>query len=128
MTAPQDVSPKSLLPWLRERARCSDLELWDALAERLAAPADACRAWLATALEMDALDMAALHALEPDFRTWSHADAMASRTLVARVALAADEITCITQNPFNLTLQGRMEAGLAGPARWCLVHPDDLTA
>jgi general secretion pathway protein E len=128
MTASLDVSPQSLLPLLRERARRSDLELWDALGAGLAGPPEACRLWLATALEMDSLDMAALHALEPDFRNWSHADAMASRSLVARAAVAADEITCITQNPFNLTLQGRMEAGLAGPARWCLVHPDDLTA
>jgi general secretion pathway protein E len=128
MTLSQDVSPQSLLPLLRERALRSDLELWDALGERLGGSAEACRLWLATVLEMDSLDMVALHALRPDFQAWSHADAMAARSLVVRVAPAADEITCITQNPFNVALQGRMESGLAGPVRWCLVHPDDLTA
>ncbi|HRO52516.1 MAG TPA: GspE/PulE family protein [Alicycliphilus sp.] len=125
--APETLDTE-LLARLRQHAGQADASLWTLLAEELRLSDARCRDWLGAALGMDVLDMEALHGLEPDFSVWSHAKAVASRSLVAKASDLRADMVCVTQNPFDLALQGRIEACLPGLPRWCLAHPDDLVA
>ena len=116
--APETLDTE-LLARLRQHAGQADASLWTLLAEELRLSDARCRDWLGAALGMDVLDMEALHGLEPDFSVWSHAKAVASRSLVAKASDLRADMVCVTQNPFDLALQGRIEACLPGLPRWC---------
>ena len=114
-----EILDTELLARLRQHAGQADASLWTVLAEELRLSDARCRDWLGAALGMDVLDMEALHGLEPDFSVWSHAKAVASRSLVAKASDLRADMVCVTQNPFDLALQGRIEACLPGLPRWC---------
>ena len=128
MNAPAVTVQSELLGLLRQQAGQAGGSIWPILGEQLGLPDGACRDWLALALGMDTMDMAGLHVLEPDFSVWSHAKALASKSLVFKGAGDTADVVCVTQNPFDFSLQGRIEASIDGMPRWHLAHANDLVA
>ena len=128
MSEVSTLSNAALLALLRQPSSVAGETIWSVLAEHLGLPGAACRDWLGRTLGIEVLDMSALHSLLPDFSAWSHADAAATGSLVAKPVVGHDEVICVTQNPFDLKLQGRVESCVVGMPRWCLAHPDDLLA
>jgi len=113
---------------LRSQAQTRGASIWAVLSDHLEQPASQCRALLGRALEMDTVDMDALHSLKPDFTAWSYADAVGSQCIVVRDQSDQSVAVCVTANPFDLALQSRVEARLNCVSRWCLAHPDELIA
>jgi general secretion pathway protein E len=101
--------------------------IWRMLEDELKlAPAD-CLAQLGALLRMDTLDIESLHALQPNFAILGYAESVRRKCLVSGAAGQAPLI-CVTVDPFGAALQTLVEAKMPAPPRWCLAHPDDLSA
>lgn len=128
MSAQVDFPKADLLAKLRLASAKTDTSIWSVLSEELNLPEPLCRDWLGRALGMEVLDIAELLQLEPDFSAWSHARAVEHGSLIAKPTADHGRVICVTQNPFDLLLQGRMEAAVTGIPVWHLAIPTDLTA
>lgn len=121
-------SDLAILASVRQQAAANGSDIWGALRDLLGlAPMD-CREWLGLALEMDAVTMEALHALEPDFGIWSYADASRDKCVVTCAKAGQGELICVTADPFDLAKRSRVEARIKGLPHWVLALPDDLAA
>lgn len=128
MNAEVNASKTALLAQLRSASGRADTSIWAVLSDELKLPDPLCCEWLGQILGIDVLDMDALFRLDPDFSTWNHASAAKHKAFVAKPDTAQETVVCVTQDPFDLALQGRMEACVAGLPVWHLALPADLVA
>ncbi|MRR51418.1 MAG: type II/IV secretion system protein [Rhodocyclaceae bacterium] len=117
--------PAALLAEISTTARAAGASIWDLLEDRLAEPPSSCLARLAATLHLDALPMAALHRLTPDFTVLPYAEAVKRKCLVAR---DGEAVVCVLGDPFDLPLQTWLETQLGCAPAWRLAHAADLAA
>ncbi|MDD5248615.1 MAG: GspE/PulE family protein [Rhodocyclaceae bacterium] len=132
MNAPKEMHeaiPAALLAEVNGAARAANRPLWEMLEERLSAPPTTCVARLGATLRMDALDMAALHRLEPDFAALPYTEAVRRKCLVTRDRNNPQAgPVCVLTDPFDLALQTWLETRLSEAPEWRVAHPADLVA
>ena len=121
--------PVATLGEVRQRESAGEGDFWELLERQLGAPPTTVLRRLALTLDMPCLIMSELQALTPDFEYLPFHEASQHKCLIAR---RSDTWLGIITNPFDLSLQGRLEAkrtlshnnGIA----WHLAHPADLVA
>lgn len=114
-----------LLAELRQQTQANGRSLWELLEERLGITPAQCLIRLGRTLQLQTLDMEALHGIEADFRVLPYAEAVRRKCLVTK---GIDRPVCIISDPFDLALQGQIEARLSQAPEWRLAHPADLLA
>jgi general secretion pathway protein E len=114
-----------LLAEARVRASASGQSLMQALELLFEDRPHALLDWLAPRLHFPALDMEALHALEPDFERVHFAQAVQSRSFVARLG---SKIIGVTANPFDETLQQSLDCKVGQALEWYLARRNDIEA
>lgn len=118
--------PGTLLAELRQQAQSNGRSLWEVIEERLNISSADCLARLGNTLQLPIMDMEALHGVEADFQLLPYAEAVRRKCLVVKGN--NDRPICIISDPFDLSLQGQMEARLPEVPEWRLAHPADLLA
>lgn len=128
MNARAESSRSELLAKLRSASLGADTSIWTVLSDELKLSDALCCEWLGELLGLKVLDMDALYLLAPDFSRWSYADAVKHKAFLARTDQGQETVVCVTQDPFDLALQGRVEACVGGFPVWHLALPNDLVA
>jgi general secretion pathway protein E len=117
--------PGTLLVELRQKAQTNGGSLWGLLEERLGISPAQCVVQLGRALQLQTLDMEALHGIDADFQVLPYTEAVRRNCLVAT---GLERPICVISDPFDLALQGQLETRLSQVPDWRLAHPADLQA
>lgn len=119
------VFEADLLAEARVRASASGQSLMQTLELMFEDRPHALLDWLAPHLYFPALDMEALHTLEPDFERVQFPQAVQSRSFVARLG---SKIIGVTADPFDETLQQSLDCKVGQALEWYLARRSDIEA
>jgi general secretion pathway protein E len=122
----QDVFAPDVVERARQEAAARGVRLLEALEEQAGAPPAEFVAALAERFGAEALDMTALHALEPAFDVLTFAEALQRECLPMRDP--AGELLLVYADPFATALQAWAEERVGVPFRWGLAHRSDIGA
>ncbi len=126
MNAPLPALSAESLADLRREARAAGQMLLPHLQERFGFDADAALRALASHVRLPAFDMAALHALEPDFSRLGFGEAARRHCLLARDAEA--RLWLLQADPWDSASRAYAAHLLGVPFDTGLAHPADLAA
>ncbi len=126
MNAPLPALSAESLADLRREARAAGQMLLPRLQERFGLNADAALRALASHVRLPAFDMAALHALTPDFSDLGFGEAARRHCLVARDAEA--RLWLLQADPWDSASRAYAAHLLGVPFDTGLAHPADLAA
>jgi general secretion pathway protein E len=110
----------------RRAASARGVRLLEGLEEDSGLPPEQFVAALAGRFGLPALDMAALHAMQPAFEVLSFAEALQHECLPLRDA--GDALLLVFADPFSPTLTPWAEERVRQPFRWALAHRADIAA
>jgi general secretion pathway protein E len=121
----EDISAE-VLAELRGRAQTEGRSVMELMEERWGITPTEALARLGRTLRLSTIGMDELHGLQPDFRIVPYAEGVRRKCVVGNSA--EGQPLCVIADPFDLALQGQLEARLPDIPEWRLAHPADLRA